>query len=390
MTEIDRKLFGGSPNTQLTMPNKTIVTATLFTLLFAAPVFAQMRPLRVENVARIKGQESTVIQGWGIVSGLSGTGDDPKAYTPAARAILRDLDRTGMFGSDEKGIQGARNSALVRVTATIPGTGAKSGDMIDCTVAAAGNAKSLANGILFPAILGSALRMDENSLVQGIAHGNVAIEQAATPTRGRITGGAQLRADFDHPYIKDGLVTLVVRPEYARPSMLLEIAKAINEDPEIARKADRPARAINSNYVVVRMPAPEYENPMDFVAKILNAEIMDPPVAVPRVTINERARTIAIDENVEVRPTIVTHPNFVVDVEPELGPGEMEQFPRQFLDLDTDMKFRQMSGEAVTNMKLRALKATMDSLRATPEDVIDVIKILQKQGAIIGDVVFVD
>ncbi len=63
-------------------------------LLFASPLYAAT--YLVENVARIKGQEMTVITGWGIVSGLPGTGDNPKSYTPAAEAKLKELEHAGM------------------------------------------------------------------------------------------------------------------------------------------------------------------------------------------------------------------------------------------------------------------------------------------------------
>jgi len=365
-----------------------ILSLIVFPIL-AVSTFAQV-PLRVENVVRIKGQEETIIQAYGIVSGLNGTGDDPKSYSPLATAIMRQLSRSGMFsGLDPKAVSSAKNSALVRVTVTIPGTGARDGDILDCTVVSEGNAKSLLGGVLSTTMLSTALQQDENSLVYGIAQGKVTIEQASSPGVGRVVNGCRMRADFLNPYIKDGLVTLVIKPQYSHPRMALKVAEAINKDPEFDESME-PARAINSNYVVVRMPRSAYVDPMDYIVKILEAVIMDPPVAVPKVTINERAGTVAIDENVEVKPTLVTHRNFVADIEPELGPGEQGQYPRQFLDLDTDMKFRQMNGENVTNMKLKALQASLNSLRASPQEVIDVIKILHKQGAIVGEVVFVD
>ena len=373
------------------MSHKVIALITLFALFSASPGFAQTRPLRVENFVRIKGQESTTIRAFGIVSGLPGTGDDPKAYTPTARAILRQLSRSGMFvGSDEKGINTTKNNALVEVIATIPRHGARDGDVIDCMVVSHGNAKSLAGGVLSPTAMGTSLQQDENSVVLGMAQGSITIEQTSTPTVGRITGGCRLHADFTNPYVKDGLVTLVLNEEVARPSMALKIAETINNDPDIRFLSLQPARAINSNYVVVRMPTSEYIEPLDFIAKIMDAEMIDPPVAVPRVTINDRTGIIAVDQNVEVRPTAVTYQGYVVEITPELQPGELEQFPRQFIGVDTDTKFRQMNGEAVNNVKLRSVMATFDALRATPQEMIEIIKILQKQGAIIGDVVFVD
>lgn len=370
------------------MSHKTITSIVLFALLLVSPVFAQTKPLRVENVVRVKGLETTMIQGWGIVSGLPGTGDDIKAYPPAARAILRDLARSGMSGSDEKGISNAKNSALVRVMVTIPGTGARSGDALDCTITAGGSAKSLAGGVLSSSMLATSLQQDENTVVLGQAWGRVTIEDPETPTVGRIVNGCRLQADFTNPYIQDGLVTLVLKREHARPGLALAIAEAINSDAEFQAFSMQPAKAINSSNVVVRMPSTSYADPMDFLDKLLKAEIMDPPVALPRVTINERLGTIVIDENVEVKPSLINHKNIVAEVPP--AGGDEEEFPRLFVDIDTDMRFRQMNGENVMNMKLKALQASLDAVKVTTQDMIDIIKTLHQQGAIVGEVVFVD
>jgi len=359
-------------------------------LVFILTAGSAMAQLRVEHFVRVKGQEETVIRQYGIVSGLNGTGDDVRNYSPTAQAIIRQLARSGLAvpGLDARGLGGNRNNALVLVTATIPGTGARNGDMLDCTVVAVGGASSLAGGFLDVTMLSTAFQQDENSVPLGMASGRVTIEQAASPGVGRIVNGCRLLADFEHPYIANGLIMLVIRPEHARPNMANRIAEAINMNAEFQALSMRPAQATHSNTVLVRVPTTDFADPMDFVEKVLAAEVLDVPVRVPRVTINERAGTIAIDAEVEVRPTLVTHQNFIAEIPP--APGEEEEFPQQFLDIDTDTRFRQMNGENVVNMRLRALQASLNALRATPQEVIEIIKILHQQGAIVGDVVFVD
>ena len=364
------------------------LSLTLF-ICFVLTVNAFAQTLRVEHLVRVKGQEETEIRAYGIVSGLNGTGDDVKSLSPLALMILRQLANSGVQvpGSDVKGISGIRNSALVEVTARIPGTGARSGDMLDCTVYSMGNAKSLAGGVLSMTTLSTALRMDENSLALGMASGRVTIEQESSPGVGRITNGCRLTADFMPQYIEHGLLTLVIHKEHARPNLANRIAEAINSDPEFLVLPTTPARAINSNSVAVRVPPTYFGDPMDFVERVLQAAVTVPH-RVPKVTINERSGTISIDEGVEVRPTLVTHRNFVAEI--PAAEGEEEEPPQQFLDLDTHLKFRQMNGENATNLKLKSLQASLNALKATQQDMVDVIKILHKQGAIVGDVVYVD
>ncbi|MDR0520927.1 MAG: flagellar basal body P-ring protein FlgI [Planctomycetaceae bacterium] len=367
------------------MPAKIICFGVIF-VLFAASLPAA--PLRIENVVRIKGQETTAIRGYGIVSGLNATGDDPKSYTPAAKAILRQLNRSGMSGSDEKGINTAKNNALVEVTVTIPASGGRDGDLLDCTVVSVGNAKSLAGGVLSATMLATPLPQDETTEPRGMASGRITTEQPASPNVGRIIGGCRLIGDFTNPYIQDGIVTLVVKKEFSFPRMANQIAYAINEYVEL--KPFAPAKAVNSHYIAVKIPATYYADPMEFISEMLDIPIAVVPKPVPRVTINERVGVIAIDEDVQVRPTLVTHRNIIAEVPPVLQPGEQEQLPRQFVDVDSDMKLRQLNGENVQNMKLKALQASLDAVRVTPQDMIEIIKILKAQGAIVGEVVFVE
>jgi len=374
------------------MPTTLKLSLTLLICcILTVNAFAQQQ-LRVEHFVRIKGQEETVIRQYGIVSGLNGTGDDVRNYTPTTHAILQQMSRSGLQvpGLDARGLGSARSNALVEVIVTIPGTGARSGEMLDCTVVAIGGASSLAGGVLSPTLLTTPFQQDENSLPQGMASGKITLEQAASPSVGRIVNGCRLTADFMHQYIENGLLTLVIRREHAHHNMANRIAEAINNNVELqALSMEPPARAINAHSVIVRMPTNYFANPMEFVAQVMDAEVLGGvPARVPRVIINERAGSIAIDADVEVRPTLVTHRNFIADIPP--AEGEEEAPPRQFLDIDTDTRFRQMNGENVNNMKLRALQASLNALRATQAEVIDIIKILHQQGAIVGDVVFVD
>ena len=360
-------------------------------IILALSSSTAMAQLRVEHFVRVNGLEPTEITGYGIVSGLSGTGDDPRGYTPFVRAKLTQLARSGMFGADEAGMRGARNSALVRVTVTIPGTGARRGDELDATIVSEGNASSLAGGVLTVTHLSHGHQQDENALPLGEASGRVTIESAASPNVGRIIRGCRLLANFNRQFIEDGLITLTIHPQHARPVMANRIAEAINNDSEFDMQGIQPARAMGANRVVVRVPPTEFHDPMGFLERILDAELLDVPAPMPRVVINERTGTIVISENVRVRPTAVTHGGFVAEVRPELGPGEeMEEFPHQFIAMDSDTMSRRMNGENVVNPTLRTVQAMLNAMQATPQEIIDVIRALNDIGAIIGEVIFVD
>ncbi|GHT18019.1 flagellar P-ring protein [Planctomycetales bacterium] len=369
------------------------IPLTLCIIFAAGSLFAA--PLRVENVTRVKGQEVTEIRGYGIVSGLAGTGDDPKAYDPTCQAILRTLERSGMAGATPKGIGTSKNNALVEVTVTIPANGGRDGDRLDCSVASVGNAKSLQGGRLSAAMIAHPLPQDETTPPLGMAWGDVTIENPARPLVGRVKNGCRLIGDFTNPYIKDGNITLVIKQEFSDPRMAMYVTDAINNDVAV-NDGRNPgeggiAKAISPHYVVVRVPKHRFNDPMQFVADLMSAEVNVERPMVPRVTINEQAGIIVIDENVEVKPIVLTQRNIVAEIRPQPAAGEQEENPQQFVDVDTDVKFRQMNGEAVTNnMKLKALQASLDAVRVTPQDMIEIIKSLERQGAIVGEVHFIE
>ena len=355
-------------------------------LLFAFN--ADAATYRVENVCRIKGQEQTMIRGYGIVGGLNGTGDDPRAFGPTARAILNMLRASGLPGGTEREIGTSRNSALVEVIVTIPETGGRDGELLDCTVTAIGNARSLENGILFvTALTGPIPTGPENDDVYGIAWGPITLEREAARNVGKIVKGCRLTGDFTNPYIKDGTITLVINREFAGPRMARDIAEAINKrfEPEHGEVATAP----NQNFVVVKVRDYLFANPIRFLADLVDVEIFMERPPVPRVVINERTETFTIDEGVEVKPCLVTHRDIVAEIRPPVPPGE-EENPRQFVDIDTETKLRQFEGEAVVNQKLKSLQVSLDEVRVPARTFIDIIKNLQRQGAIVGDVVYVD
>lgn len=372
----------------------------VFCLLFAVPPVSAAT-LKIEDITRIKGQETTKIRGYGIVSGLNASGDDPKSYGPTARAALRMLELSGLPRGTEKEMGSSRNIALVEVTATIPATGARDGDELDCTVSSFGNAKSLEGGVLSVAtLIGPLPQSPEMAEPLAIAAGKIKIENPAAPNVGRIKRGCRLTADFINPYIKDGNMTLVLRPEFADARMAYYVAAAVNafanrDDPTAADLFDSGAsgsgdiaKAMNQSYVVVKFPKAYYGDPMKFVADLMAVEITVEQPIRPRVVINERVGTIAIEDAVEVKPTVVTHKNIVAEIRPPVPPGQQEINPQQFVDIDTETKYRQFMGEAVVNQKLKALQASLDAVRIPPQDMIEIIKILERQGAIIGDVIY--
>ena len=100
---------------------------------------------RIKDIADVEGVRDNLLVGYGLVVGLSGTGDSLRNSGFTAESLEAMLERLGVStqGQDLK----TKNVAAVMVTATLPAF-ARQGSRLDVTVSALGDAKSLEGGTL--------------------------------------------------------------------------------------------------------------------------------------------------------------------------------------------------------------------------------------------------
>lgn len=360
------------------MKNLSLLCLTF--LLLVATTTSSFAALKVATVVRIKGQERTVIRGFGLVMGLSGTGDSPSQFGTTGRALLAMLEASGHPGGSLKEVGLAKNIALVEVMATIPDTGGREGDLLDCTVSAV-SAKSLAGGVLAIAVLMHPVPQDPSTAKTiALAWGPLTLESNVALNVGKVKQGARLTADFMNPYIKDGNLTLVLSKPYASSAMALNVATAINGNAIATGKTL--ATAINQQNVVVALPTEYFSNPMSFVAELMNIDITRELESPPTVHINERAGIISVDPRVEIDPVAISHGNIVAEMRP-LPAGVIEQTPQRVVGFDLQER---RTGEV--NPRLTALVEALNAIKVPTKDIIEIVKLLERQGAIQGHVVY--
>ena len=320
------------------------------------------------SICRVKGQEENVLQGLGIVVGLKGTGDGGN-YMPTIRSLGAAMQLMGnpVGKGGEAELKDAKNVALVTVSAIVPAAGARQGDRIDCTVASVGSAKSLTGGRLFlTPLLGPAPPRGvrpEDRRVYALADGPVTIEDVAIPTTGRIHGGCRLEEDFNNVFVKDGKITLVLNENHAEFQVAEDVAELINGRMTFQAGGVPLAKALNQVNVEVIIPRQYLDDPVLFVSQVLNLSMTEPQTGA-RVTINERTGSIVIGGDVEIGAVVVTHKNITVETGAAGG-------AKQFVALDP--------GQTQTP-RLKALVESLNAVHVPPEDIIDIIKCLDRNG----------
>jgi flagellar P-ring protein precursor FlgI len=325
---------------------------------------------RLKNICRIKGQEENVLRGMGLVVGLNGTGEanDPMTMRSIARAMEvmgNPLAANGQqAGFDE--LRKMKNTALVMVTASVPATGTRRGDRLDCFVSGL-NGKSLEGGRLAFAALQGPNTQDQR--VYALCQGQVTIDSPDQPMVGVVHGGCQMEADVFTPFVRDGLITLVLDKNHANFQTAAEIAQLIyermaNYEVTEVKNPGEMVRAIDAANIVIRIPQTWSNDPVGFASDILETRIAEPEPEA-RVVVNPRAGTIVISGEVEIGDVVVSHKNIVVEA----------------AAVDT---FSQIDVDNSSAPKLEQLVTQLNSLKVPTEDVIEIIRGIERNGKLHG------
>lgn len=336
--------------------------------------------LRIGDICRFKGQEENTLQGLGLVVGLNGTGDD--SVKPTTRALARMVQLMGgNVSADSQGfpeiseLEDSKNVALVMVTAKIPPAGAQQGDKLNCTISAL-NASSLEGGNLMIAyMLGPRADVDR---IYGLAQGPISIPNTKTPTTGVVYGGCKMEAVIKNEFATEDMITLILDQDLASFSTTIDIADAINGLNQSGLSsglngsdAFTIARAVDQLHVEVIIPQGYREFPVKFVSLIEQLPLNN--IKKPkRVVLNEKEGVIIIGEDVLINPVVVAHKN--LSIEARAGQGG-------FVAVDT---------KSPDNLRpqLKNLVDALNAIKVPTSDVIAIIRSLDRNGDLYGEVVF--
>ncbi len=291
--------------TSITDGLRSVAAVLAFTILLF-PGVARAEKLR--DLVAIAGARDNQLIGYGVITGLGGTGDDITAPI-ALQSTLAMLRRLGVQ-IDTKQLR-LRNIAAVMVTATIPAF-ARPGTRLDVTVSSIGNARSLEGGVLLQTVMKGADRRNYavaqgSILVGGFAAKGKSGSSVSTGsvTAGRVPEGALVERDIQAVFVVDGKLGLSLR----RPSFSLasRIAKAVEDV-----LGEGTASANDGGSVVVTVPAEFTTRSVDLIAQLEDIEVK--PQRGARVVVSERMQTIVAGGDVRLAPVAIVHGNLTIVV----------------------------------------------------------------------------
>lgn len=349
---------------------------------------------RIADIGAFASMRSNALVGYGIVVGLPGTGDDNLDY--ATVAMRGTASRLGM--ALPAGINPAlKNAAAVIVTAEIAPF-AKPGQRIDVTVSALGKAKSLRGGTLILTPLQGA-DGGVYALAQGsVTVGGLGVEAADgsklsvnVPSSGRIAGGATVERPVPNAVTPNAVAAtgadarLRFHLHTPDPATAVGVARAINAD-----VGPGTAEAIDAVSIAITAPA----TPAETVALMgrIGALSVTPASAPARVIVNPRTGTVVITDAVRIAPAAVAHGKLTVRIDEAprviqpapLGNGRTAVEPSSSISVRDDGGPIAVLRDAAT---LRAVVASLNSLGASPGDLVAILEALRAGGALKAELV---
>jgi flagellar P-ring protein precursor FlgI len=356
------------------------------TLLILVALPAQpAAQVRVKDVAILQGYSPTPLIGYGLVVGLSKTGDKRQTVF-TAQTLASMLERLGV-GVDGNAIK-IENTAAVLVTAELPAF-ARAGSRLDVTASSVGDARSLQGGVL----LATALRGPDGT-TYALAQGPLSIGgfgggktgnsvQVNHLTVGRVPGGGLVEAARPMPMnAADEILLSLKEADFSTAHRLADVIST--------ELGDTSAKAIDPATVSVRVPAVYRESLPDLIARIEPLRVdVDAPA---RVVINERTGTVVIGSDVRIGRAAVAHGNLSVRISTRyevsqpnpLGQGQTAVVPQEKVDVSEGNAQLVALEEGVT---LDAVVSALNALGATPRDIIAIMQALKASGALRAELV---
>lgn len=334
------------------------------------------------DLVDVEGIRGNQLIGYGLVVGLDGTGDrnQVRFTSQSVGNMLKQFGVNLPPNADPK----LRNVAAVSVTATVPPSYAP-GQTLDVTVSSLGDAKSLRGGQLLMtplyAIDGEIYALAQGSVLvggfkaEGQSGSSVTVNSANS---GLIPSGATIEREIPTDFAERAEVMLSLR----QPSFQTVTGVVAAIDRAFGAGT---ATALNATRVSLRAPQDSNQR-MSFMAMLEELQVEEGRVR-PRVVFNSRTGTVVVSEGVRVKAAAVAHGSLTVTISEQPQVSQPEPFsqgrttvvPRSSVMVEQD---RSSMFEWPEGASLETIVNTINSLGATPDDVMSILQALERAGAL--------
>jgi flagellar P-ring protein precursor FlgI len=365
---------------------KRLLTSLAAALMALAPIEA-MAASRVKDLVDVEGIRDNMLVGYGLVTGLNGTGDTLKNAPFTQQSLQTMLERLGV--NTRGTTMQTKNVAAVMVTANLPAFAAQ-GTHIDVTVSAVGDAKSLQGGTLLVTPLfgadGKIYALAQGPLAIGgfVAQGQGATVTRGVPTSGRISNGAIVERETGFVLASEHDLRLSLHnPDLTTAT---RIARAVN-----AYLGGGVAQSTDPSTVHVSVPTGYPNGVVGLLTDIENIKVE--PDGPAKVVIDDKSGVIVMGSDVRISTVAIAQGNLTIRVnetpqvsqpEPFSHGGTTEIVPRTSIQVD-DAGGNKMA-VVRDGVSLQSLVDGLNALGVGPRDIISILQAIKAAGALQADI----
>ena len=360
-------------------------TLGLILLCLAMLIIAGVAPAnaaRLKDIASFSGVRTNELVGYGLVVGLSGTGDgSTNEFT--IRSMTNMLEKMGVSVNPNN--LKPKNTAAVMVTAKMPAS-ARPGSPLDVTVSSMGDAKSLLGGVLLITPLrgldGRVYAVAQGSMTLGgySAEGQAATAQKNITTVARMPNGATVEREVPFQFNRQDSLTINLANQDFGTAM--QVVNRIN----FAVGANM-AKALDGGTIQLAIPQRFQGNLVPLMASLENLDIS--PDSRARVVVDEKTGTVVLGGNVRLTRVAVAHGNLqiVVAETPNVSQPGAFSGGQTTVTPQSDLKVKEQNNRLLLmeGATLQELVDGLNSVGATPRDLISILRTLKTAGSLQAD-----
>jgi flagellar P-ring protein precursor FlgI len=339
---------------------------------------------RIKDIVDFENVRKNMLVGYGLVVGLSGTGDTLDNSPMTRQTLQAMLERLGTNTRDAK--LNTKNVASVMVTAELPAFAAQ-GSPIDVTVSALGDAKSLLGGSL----VGTSLYAADGEVyaeAQGTVQTGAVSAQGASgssitrgvPTAGRIASGAVIERETDFQLASMRQMRMTLKnPDFTTAR---RIADVIN--------LRFPGSAVAENPTIVSVKPAAGQDMASFMTAIEQLEVE--PDSAARVVIDEVSGVIVMGSDVRISQVAIAQGNLTISVQetPQVSQPLPFSQGRTTVTPQSNVKVEEDKGKQLIVVggatSLQKLVDGLNALGVTPRDIISILQTIKAAGALQADI----
>ncbi len=379
-----------SHNSNVVRRSTSAARAICFALLLFTPIAGTGDPNRqvlVRDITNIEGVRDNLLVGYGLVTGLRGTGDTQQTIF-TVQTLANAMQKMGVLIPPSTVV--VKNVAAVFITASLPPF-ARPGAKLDVTVSSVGDAHSLDGGVLLMSALrgpdGQIYAEAQGSLIMGgyVAGNGANRKEVNAANVGMIPEGAIIERDTAVDLKGFKTVSLLLRnPDFTTAT---KIADTVNHE------FNKPvATAIDSRRIDINVADSSAQSVPQLIARVQNLML---DVQTPaKIVVNERTGTIVLGGSVKLSPVSIIHGNLSIQVATSYQVAQSGVAPKQqtpptsILVPQTKVSVNEGPAQSIhldEGANVEELVNGLHAIGTTSRDVVAILQAIKAEGGLQAD-----